>query len=272
MADDFLAANRMNWNERAVIHAEDKSGFYRIQEFKAGADSLYPIEAAEIGDVRGLRLLHLQCHLGLDTLSLARRGADVTGLDFSPPAIDAARTLAAEVGLPAAFVCGNVYDAPELRAKSFDMVYTTWGTIGWLPDISRWAAVVATMLKPGGRFYFADHHPLVTLVEQADGRLVFRYGWRTPLEAPVVNDNPTTYTGDERSLSSPRTYEWDHPISSIVGGLLDAGLSLEFLHEHETIPWRAFPLLIEAGERMYRLPDGHPSLPLSLSLQAHKAT
>ena len=270
VSDAFFSANRQNWDERTAIHRQDASGFYRVQAFKAGEDTLYPIEAGEIGDVSGRRLAHLQCHFGLDTLSVARRGAIVTGLDFSPVAIDAARALAAEVGIAATFVCGNVYDAPQLLRQRFDIVYATWGTIGWLPDVGRWARVVAALLEPGGHLYFADHHPLVTLLEQQDGRLVFRYGWRTPADTPLANENPTTYTGDTQRLASRRTYEWDHPLSSIVGGLLEAGLKLEFLHEHEVLPWRAFPMLIDAGDRLYRLPDDHPALPLSVSLKATK--
>ena len=137
--DDYIAINRRNWNDRAAIHVKDEAGGYRVQAFLDGADNLHDIEHAEIGDVKGLRIAHLQCHFGIDTLCLARRGASCVGLDFSPVAIAAARDLQARTGLDAQFVEGNVYDARRLIRGDFDMVYVTWGAIGWLPDIRRWA-------------------------------------------------------------------------------------------------------------------------------------
>src|SRR5262245_11273672 len=140
--DALIEANRRNWDERVAVHRADRTGFYGVEEFRRGGDTLGPIEAGEIGDVRGKRLLHLQCHFGLDTLSLARRGATVTGLDFSAPAIAMARDLAAETGLTARFVESDVYEAHAAIADRFDIVYVTWGALGWLNDIRRWTAVV----------------------------------------------------------------------------------------------------------------------------------
>src|SRR5690349_13318913 len=155
----YLDTNRASWDERADIHVEDLTGSYGIERFLAGEDVLYPIEAGEIGNVAGLKLLHLQCHIGLDTLCLARRGAEVTGLDFSAAALGHARELAAKADLTARFVQGEVYDAAGLCGTDFDLVYTTWGTINWLPDVRRWGATIAAVLKPGSRLYFADTHP-----------------------------------------------------------------------------------------------------------------
>src|SRR5262245_11344938 len=156
---DPIAINRMNWDERATIHARDQGGGYMLARFRAGEDALHEIEAAELGDVSGKRILHLQCHIGRDTLCLAPRGATVTGLDFSPAALAVARQLASETGLTATFVEGTVDDAPRLAPGPFDMVFTTWGTICWLPDMRSWARVVASVLAPGGELYFADCHP-----------------------------------------------------------------------------------------------------------------
>ena len=184
MTDDFTAANRLNWDERVAVHLRDAGSIYPIDAFRAGADTLMPIETAEIGDVSGRRIAHLQCHFGLDSLSLARRGADVTGLDFSASAIAAARALAEDTGLSARFVEGDVYEARSLLAGHFDMVYVTWGTIIWLPDIRKWAATVASLLAPGGNLYLAEGHPFLPQFAEEDGKLLVAYDWRTPLAAP----------------------------------------------------------------------------------------
>ena len=220
----------------------------------------------------GKRLVHLQCHFGLDTIRLARRGAIATGLDFSTAAITAARTLAAELGVPARFVEGNVYDAPALLDAQYDIAFVTWGSIIWLPDIRRWAQIVAELLVPDGWLYLAEGHPSTLSLDEVDGRLVALRSWRTPASAPFIYDDTSTYTGDPTPLGHTRSYEWCHPLSDIIGGLLDAGLRLDFLHEHERLPWRYFPMMVEAEDWGFRLPDGHPSLPLSFSLRASKSS
>ena len=192
----------------------------------------------------GRRLIHLQCHFGLDTIRLARRGAVVTGLDFSTTAITAARAQAAELGVPARFVEGNVYDAPALLNAQYDIAFVTWGSIIWLPDIRLWAQIVAELLAPGGWPYLAERHPSTSSLDEVD-RLVAVQPWRTPTNAPFVYDNATTYTGDSTPLAHTRNYEWSHPLSGIIGGLLEAGLHLDFLHEHERLPWRYFPMMEE---------------------------
>ncbi len=143
---DYLKVNLANWNDRAAIHYKDEAGGYRVKEFLDGADNLHDIEDREIGDVRGKRIAHLQCHFGMDTLCLARRGASCVGLDFSLTALAAARDMQKQTGLDATFVEGNVYDARQLIQGQFDMVYVTWGAINWLPDIARWAKVVSSLL------------------------------------------------------------------------------------------------------------------------------
>lgn len=267
----WFDANRANWDERVAIHLKDDTGAYRMADFHAGVDTLHAIESAEVGDVAGRRLVHLQCHFGQDTLTLARRGAIATGLDFSPAAIAAARALSAEVGVPATFVEGSVYDAPTLIRDRFDIAYVTWGAINWLPDIDRWARVVAEMLVPGGRLYLAESHPTILPFEEVDGIIRPHYDWRTPRDRPVVTDGTTTYTGSAETIRSTRNYEWLHPISAIVTGLVAAGLRIDFLHEHEELPYRLYPCMVPSGRPgLYRLPDGMPRLPLSFSLQATK--
>ncbi|HEX4185330.1 MAG TPA: class I SAM-dependent methyltransferase [Stellaceae bacterium] len=266
----WMAANRLNWDERTAIHLRNRTGFYPIDRVRAGDDAFGEPEDAELGDLARKRLVHLQCHFGLDTIRLARRGAFATGLDFSASAISAARSLAAELRVSARFVEGNVYDAPALLEAPYDIAFVTWGAIIWLPDIRRWAQVVASLLAPGGWLYLAEGHPSTLSLEEVDGRLVAARSWRTAATAPFEYDDATTFTGDPTPLAHTRSYEWCHPLSDIIGGLLEAGLHLDFLHEHERLPWRYFPMMVEAEDWGYRLPDGHPPLPLSFSLRASR--
>lgn len=271
MTDAFFAANLANWNERAELHATDTTGSYRIAKVLAGGSSLHAIEAREVGEIAGLDVVHLQCHIGLDTLSLRHLGArSVTGLDFSPRAIAAARDFAERAGTPARFVEASLYDAPQALGERYDLAFVTWGAINWLPDIDAWARVVAEVLRPGGRLYLLEGHPVMNQCDLVDGRLVIDHDHRTPVDRPVVFDEDQTYTGDARKLTATRNYEWVHPLSAIVGAVLAAGLRLDFLREHDCLAWRAFPGMEEVGEDLFALPPGLPRIPLALSLGASK--
>lgn len=267
---DHLQINRRNWDERVAIHARDATGDYMLDRFRAGEDALHEIEATELGDVRGKRVLHLQCHIGRDTLCLARRGAIVTGLDFSGAALDVARRLSDETGLKADFVEGTVDQAPDLTPGPFDLVFTTWGTICWLPDVKKWAEIIASVLAPGGELYFADAHPTFNVLEEYAGRLVPTHDFQTPSDRPLQFTDQTTYTGDPTILTHQSTREWIHSLSAVLGGLIDAGLSITMFREHEVLPWRGLPRLVPASDRMWRLPDGSPRIPLSYSVRARK--
>jgi 2-polyprenyl-3-methyl-5-hydroxy-6-metoxy-1,4-benzoquinol methylase len=267
---DPIDINRRNWDERVAIHARDATGDYMLDRFRAGEDALHDVEAAELGDIKGKRVLHLQCHIGRDTLCLVRRGAIATGLDFSEPALAVARQLARETKLHADFVHGTVDDAPKLTPGPFDMVFTTWGTICWLPDMTRWARVIASVLKPGGELYFADLHPSFAVLEMVDGKLVPSWDFDTPPDAPLSFTTATTYTSDPTAMQNQSTREWIHSLSSVLGALIDAGLRLTMFREHEVLPWQGLPLLMPATDRMWRLPEGFPRMPLSFSLRARK--
>jgi len=268
---EYFDANRRSWDERVAIHAEDETGFYEVAKVLNGEDKLNAIEARELGDIVGLRVAHLQCHFGLDSFCLERRGADVTGLDFSNAAIAKARELAKIMNLTTRFVEGNVYDARSLLDGDFDMVYVTWGAINWLPDIAGWATVVASLLKPGGYLYLAESHPAILCFEWIDGKIVPHYNWRTPPGQPVAAETATTYNGSKRELRHKRVYEWVHPLSDIVNALHAAGMPLAWLHEHAELTWALFPNMMEGEDGLYRLPAEHPQLPLSFSLKAVKA-
>jgi len=266
---EFIAANRRNWDERVAIHRRDTTGFYAIDRFLAGDKKLHAIESGELGDIAGKRLIHLQCHFGLDTLILARHGAVATGLDFSPAAIEEARRLVAATGIAAEFVCADVYDARAALIGQFDVAFSSWGTICWLPDLTRWAMTIASLLAPGGVFYFADAHPNMLTLEERDGRIVPEFAIDTPPDQPLIFDEPQTYTGDATPLAAPRTYQWIHSLSRILGALVGAGLTLDFLHEHPWLPWPPVPSCVKCNEG-YCLPRGVPSFPLALSLRARK--
>lgn len=269
--DPHIATNRASWDERTTIHVRNATGFYGIDRVKAGGCTLHNLERDEVGDVRGKRLLHLQCHFGLDTLSWARRGAVVTGLDFSEPAIAAARDLARDTGVDARFVVADVYSARADVDGDFDVVFTSWGALCWLPDMARWAEVASSCLRTGGMLYVADGHPALMQCEQEGDRLVQRYDWQTPVDRPQAFLDATTYTGDLTPLKSGKTFEWFHPPARVAQAVVDAGLRIELIREHEILPWPAFPLMVDAGHGFWRLPDGHPKMPLAYSIRARKA-
>lgn len=231
-----------------------------------------PREVEVLGDVSGLRLLHLQCHFGLDSLAWARAGALVTGIDFSPAAVDAARDIADRAGLSdrATFVCGDVRDAVEtLGDETFDIVYVSLGALCWLPSVDRWASQVAALVSPGGRFYLHDGHPLAWALADDEARLAHSYFEETE---PHAEDSPETYTDADRPLANQRTYEWNHGIGETVTALLRHGLRLDWLVEHDWTVWPRFPWLVRGDEGHWRTPPGMPRIPLTFSLLAQRPT
>jgi SAM-dependent methyltransferase len=268
---EWHRANRVHWDERVAIHLGPRG--YDLDRLRAGEAPLNAIEAAELPDVAGKRVLHLQCHFGADSLKLARRGAEVVGVDFSAPAIATARGLADETGLAARarFVEADLYDAQAAvpAPHGFDLVFVTWGTLCWLPDIKRWAQIVAAMLRSGGSLYLAEGHPAALVFDDAARHPDGMPGLFAPYFSrdPVVYTKHRDYIDPEARFSNPTTYTWVHPLGDIVTGLLDAGMSLDWLHEHDAVTWRMFEILVEDGNGLYRWPD-KPWLPLAFSLMA----
>ncbi len=263
----WFAANQAMWDERVSIHAA--SDFYDVASFRAGKTALRAFEIAEVGDVNGKELVHLQCHFGVDTLSWARLGARVSGLDFSPDAVATATSLAAELGLDARFVQANVYDAAKaLGHRQFDIVYTGVGAIIWLPDIRRWAQTVAALVKPGGFLYIVEGHPAAGVF--SDTALTAEYDYFRDAAHPYEWNDAGSYADGAATTHHNLSYEWPHPIGSVVTSLIEAGLRIEFLHEFDFTLWARWPFLErnEAGE--YHLPAGMPRLPLMYSLRASK--
>ncbi|MCS5736123.1 class I SAM-dependent methyltransferase [Herbiconiux daphne] len=275
--NDYLDTNRANWNDRASVHAARNGLGYGVQRYIDDPTALSDVvrfDRERLGDIRGLRAVHLQCHIGTDTLSLARLGARVTGLDFSPVAIDEARILIAECGLTDAadFVVSDVYDSPSvLEPGTFDLVYTGIGALCWLPKVDEWARVVAALLKPGGRLFIREGHPILWSMDETlsdDLHLRFPYfEQQTPLEW----DDDSTYVATDRPLTATKTYEWNHGLGEIMTALLDAGLTLTMLVEHDSVPWQALPgQMIERADGEFALDELAGVAPLSYTIQAVK--
>src|SRR5262249_54784415 len=246
------------------------SRFYDVDGWLREERGPRPREVETLGDVSGLRLLHLQCHFGLDTLAWARAGAEVTGLDFSPAAIDAARDVARRAGLDgsATFVCADVYDAVDaLEHQTFDIVYVSLGALCWLPSVERWAAQVGALVAPGGRFYMHDGHPLAWALDDGGHYPTHTYFEET---GPFIDDSDVTYTDGNRSITARRSYEWNHSIGEIVTALLRNGVRLESLVEHDWTYFQAFPWLVPVADRRWQIPPGHVRIPLSFTLLARR--
>ena len=268
--NEFTEANRLHWDEVLPIHMAAVS--YNVAGFRAGKTKLTPVELEELGDVRGKTLLHLQCHFGLDTLSWAREGAIVTGADFSEPALDAARALAEECGIDARFVLSDLYALPDNLDGQFDIVFTSYGALNWLPDISRWAQIAAHYVRPGGTFYVVEFHPIMGIFDDdanvTDLRVRFPY---FPTGEALRWEGYGDYTDRNAKLKHDVTFEWPHPVGEVVTALIDAGLRIEFLHEFPFASYAQVPQLMElAGERQYRLKHHDGSVPLLYSVKATK--
>ncbi len=269
MSNDAKNLNRRFWDERVPIHVS--SGFYDVEGFRAGRISLGPDEVRDLGDVLGKRLVHLQCHLGLDTLSWARLGADVTGLDFSEPAVDAARTLAWETDLRGHFVQGDLYDAPALLGGGFDIVYTGIGALCWLPDIERWAKVVADLLRPGGELYLVEFHPANWGLEpnQVTGVPEIRYDYFTRPEGERLAVDGS-YAQADAATAHNDTIEWNHDLGSVVTALIRAGLTIRELRESDASYMQKFTFMVQGDDRHWRAPPDRPNMPMMYTLRAVK--
>ncbi len=266
--DPRLETNRANWNDRVDIHVN--SDFYDVPGWLRDAPSMPAHEVAVLGDVTGLSLVHLQCHFGMDTLRMARAGARVTGLDFSPVAIEQATRLAqrSDLAQRAEFVCADVYDAPTvLSGRRYDVVYVNLGSLCWLPDVVAWGEVVGALLAPDGRLYLHDVHPLAACLDDDGERITYSYF--TDPEHPLVFDDASSYT-DGASLHSTRNFQWIHSLSDIVASVTTQGLSLDSLVEHEWTEFRQFPYLVETRKGRYVIGDGRPRIPLSFTLLARR--
>lgn len=263
--NEYFAANKAHWNQRTLVHKD--SGFYNRAGFLKGEGVLTPIERGELTNVSGKKMLHLQCHFGMDSLDWARQGAIVTGVDISDEAIKEAQQLNKELGLDARFICCNIYDLKSQldEAASFDIVFTTYGTVGWLPDLEPWAALIAHYLKPGGRFYFAEFHPVLWMFDDDFTRIQYAYD----KQEVIVTENQGTYT-DRKADIQGKEYSWNHSISEVLNALLKAGLKLENFNEHMYSPYPCFRNMKETSPGRWEIAGMEGKLPMVYSLLAVK--
>jgi SAM-dependent methyltransferase len=259
----FFEANRQAWNQRTGVHKD--SAFYDLEGFKKGNNVLNQIELEELGNVTGKSLLHLQCHFGMDTMNWERLGAQCTGVDLSDDAIALARATAAELSLNTRFIHCNLYDLKAHCSDKFDIVFTSYGTIGWLPDLNKWADIVSHFLKPGGTFYIADFHPVLWMMDEAFEYIKYPYF----NAAVIAEENTGTYTDREAPIKT-NEYSWNHPMSDIFNSLIRNGLQIEFLHEYSYSPYKCFKKLEQGDDGMWRVTGMQEKMPMVYSIKAIK--
>lgn len=267
MTEEFLAANKKLWDQWTTNH--EKSPFYDLEGFKAGKDKLRSIEIAELGDVSGKSLLHLQCHFGMDTLAWARRGAMATGVDLSERSIALAKSLSEELNIPATFVCSDIYQLPGELSGEFDIVFTSYGVLHWLKDLPQWARIAAHFLKPGGIFYIVEDHPtfrMFTTEDEIKIKLANPYfHTNEPDQVEMTGSYATDNQGEAASF-----YIWNHGMGEIITSIIDAGLTIEFLHEFPYAARAKFPFMEQGDDGWWRLPEEYVQIPFLFSLQARK--
>jgi SAM-dependent methyltransferase len=266
--DKYYEANRNMWDEFVNINVESKT--YKTEEFLKGETTLNSIELEELGGVSGKSLLHLQCHFGLDTLSWARLGADVTGVDFSSEGISLAQDLAERVDIDARFIQSNIYDLPDVLDEEFDIVFTSYGVLVWLHDLKRWAEIVNHFLKPGGTFYIAEFHPLMWIMDWDDPddfKIVRNYFSSSD---PHEFDVEGSYASSEKKIESQVDYEWGHGLSKVLTSIAEAGLRIQFYHEFNKIPFKHFQFLKQKEDGYWYYDNPEVQLPLVFSIKAMK--
>ena len=263
---DFKKAfetNRETWNKKVTVHA--KSDFYNIEAFKKGASSLNSYELKALGDVSGKSMLHLQCHFGQDTLCWSRMGAHCTGIDISEDGIKLAQELNKELNLDAKFVCCNVLDVSNHISEKFDIVFTSYGTIGWLPDLKPWAQMISERLKTGGIFYIVDFHPIDWMFDYATNPPKLEYGYMQ--KDAIYEEYKGTYADTESDMIS-KDYGWNHSLSEVINFLIEAGLTIEYLNELDGSPYDIFPSLVKNKDGLFELPN--KMYPLIFEVKARK--
>ena len=272
--NQYFKANKELWNQRTAVHKD--SSFYDVAGFKAGKNVLTPIELNEVGDVTGKKMLHLQCHFGMDSLNWSRLGADVTGVDLSDVAIKEARKLNDELGLNAKFICCNVYDlhpkntesseTPPLEGReAFDIVFTSYGVIGWLPDLDKWAEIIAYYLKPGGIFYLAEFHPVVWMFDEEFTHVKYNYN---NCEV-IVTDSQGTYT-DRYADIKAKEYCWNHSLSEVLNALIRHGLRVQQFNEFMYSPYPCFNNIVKDEDGNWLIKGMEGKIPMVYSIKAFK--
>ncbi len=260
---DYFEANRLLWNQRTLVHKD--SDFYDLTSFRKGEDVLTPIELKELGDVKGKSMLHLQCHFGMDSLNWSRLGAKVTGIDLSDEAIREAKKLNDELGLDATFICSNVYDLKDNLKGEFDIVFTSYGVVGWLPDLDKWADIIQHFLKPGGTFYMAEFHPVVWMFDEEFTHVKYYYDNRKL----IVTEGLGTYT-DRNADIKGKEYSWNHSISEVLNALINKGLDIRQFNEFNYSPYPCFNNIVKNEEGNWTIKGMENKVPMVYTVKAVK--
>ena len=260
---DFFNTNKKAWNNRTPFHLQ--SELYDLEGFKEGKSSLKFIELEELGNVNNKTMLHLQCHFGQDSLSWARMGAKVTGVDFSDEAIKAARSLNNELNLDVKFICSNIYDIKKHLDEKFDIVFTSYGTIGWLPDLKEWGRLIAHFLKPGGTFYIVEFHTVLWMFDDDFKNFKYSYFNQGEIEEEVEG----TYA-DMNAPLKQKEYGWNHPLSEVINSLIENGLQIEFLHEFPFSVNDVFSNSVKGKDGWWRIKGMEDIIPMMFSIKAKK--
>lgn len=261
--EDYQSINRKYWNSLVDDHVD--GAFYQMERWLGGWNSLNSIELDLLGSVKGLKILHLQCHFGQDTLSLARMGASVTGVDLSDKAIEKAKQLSRELGLDARFICCDIFELDDHLDESFDIVFTSYGTIGWLPKLLPWARIIDLFLKPGGRFIMADFHPFVWMMDEHFGEIKYDYFNREM----IVEESNQSY-GQEESHEPQKNISWNHPTSEVIAALRSRNLLINEFLEFDYSPYNCFKDLNEDEPGKFRTKKHGHKLPMVFAIEAAK--
>lgn len=256
--------NKDAWNKRTAVHKD--SAFYDVASFKAGKSSLNKIDLEEVGEVKGKSILHLQCHFGMDTLSWAREGAVVTGMDLSDEAINYAQRLSEELKIPAEFVCCNLYDLKEHLDKEFDIIFTSYGVIGWLPDLDKWASIISHFLKPGGTFHLIEFHPVVWMFDDEFKEIKYAYH-----NAEIISEQSSgTYTDREAAIQYSE-HSWNHSLGEVINALVKHGLRIDHLNEFPYSYYNCFNNVVQGEDGYWRVRGLGNKIPMMYSIKAAKA-
>jgi len=260
---NYAEINKQSWNNRTDIHI--KSEFYDVAGFLKGNTSLMDIELALLGDIRGKSILHLQCHFGQDSISLSRMGAKVTGVDLADRAIENAKKLAAEAHADTTFICCNVYDLPAHCDEKFDIVFTSYGVIGWLPDLNQWAALISHFLKPGGKFILVEFHPVVWMFDNDFEKVAYNYF----NDGPIIETESGTYADRDASIRQEYVC-WNHGSGEVINSLISNGLEILSFNEFDYSPYNCFNKTVEIGPKKFRIGHLGNKIPMVFAVEAQK--
>ena len=261
--DNYIQINRDSWNNKTEAHVN--SDFYNLDGFLKGETSLNSIELDLLGDISGKSVLHLQCHFGQDSISLARLGAQVTGVDLSDRAIETAKDLAQKTKTDCEFICCDLYDLPNHLDQQFDLVFTSYGTIGWLPDLDRWAKLISHFLKPNGKFVFVEFHPVVWMFDYNFKHIEYRY-----FKSNAIVETDTGTYADKNAEITQTTVSWNHGLSEVVNSLIQSGLSIQSLDEFDYSPYNCFNKTVEIEPKKFQIEHLGNKIPMVYAIEAHK--